>query len=218
MRHILVSLLVLIFSSFPVVAQELTEDQILKAIENGRQSDPEDIGLILRSSAFDPNDLLGSFIASQLGGETKDGWDKFAIAVYTPETWIGMAAAQANAHFETFTVDDVTEDMLQPVLRVFIKPNNRTNAVIRDTKKNRVVNPVFSAPCADYIYFGREIGNNCVELHFPLDQVRYIQSMGNDEFYITIEIVGRSRYDHSELSTMTRDFKVKRKHLNDLAM
>jgi hypothetical protein len=84
----------------------------------------------------------------------------FKVVLYTPIAWIRQHASDAAKEFRTLTAENVTDDLTEPVLRVIVFPDTPTyviasgfwntssvqHAVLRDSKKRIVVQPVFKEP------------------------------------------------------------------------
>jgi hypothetical protein len=194
--------------AIPAQAQQLTQTEIAAAISEGARTKPTDIGLVMTAKPSFKERLALAAIDTFGGGA--EFWTGFAMAVYTPASWIQLSSARAAARFET--LENATGDMKKPVLRIFLKPNANSRAVIRDTAKTAVLRPLVSRACTGTIQFGNEVSNDCVELHFDLAAVRKLQD-AKGEFLINVQVMGQ---DGDRQVEMQRDFQVKGKHLNDL--
>lgn len=118
---------------------------------------------------------------------------RMGIAVYTPSAWIQLQAAKAKTVYRTFTADDVTAEMKQPVLRVFLKPAIAANLILRNTDKAMVIQPSNAAHCQEVMQFEDQlVGQDyCQEFSFSLDDLAKVQN-DKGEFLVTVIGPGRN--------------------------
>ena len=119
--------------------------------------------------------------------------------------------------FGQFTIDDLTDDATEPVLRLVVfpdTPNTVTaqgmqgtssvqHVVLRDEPKRIVIQPTFKEPFSEETSnaMGGKATFQGLQVKFPLDALREIRgSRGDREFFITV--IGSSGEE--------KDFKVKR--------
>lgn len=198
--------------ALPAQAQQLTKAEIEQAVAAGARSNPNDIGVVMTARPTFKERLALAAIDTFGGGA--EFWTGFVMAVYTPTSWIQMASSRASASFER--LGNVNGEMAKPVLRVFLKPNARSRAVIRSVDERNVLKPMLSRPCTKIVQFGDEVSQDCVELQFDLGALRDIQD-SKGEFLVTVMVTGMDSSDGAAREVeMRRDFKVKRKHLDDL--
>jgi hypothetical protein len=142
----------------------------------------------------------------------------FSLLVYTPTTWIAQQASDAAKRYLPFTVADITEDMLLPVLHVRVHPATPTmltaagmqqassvdHVILRSADKQVVIQPLTEVPfeevassaMRDAVYTG-------MMATFPLDAVVALRT-GKEEFAIVV--IGKRE----------KEFKVKAKHFERL--
>jgi len=114
----------------------------------------------------------------------------------------------------------VTAEMLESVLRIFVKPVVFTHIVLRSTDKSRPVQPLASDRCQEPMPFDNTIAFACQGFTFSLADLETIRDT-KGEFLITVigvgEVPGPSRYSPSPDTTpVERDFTIKTKHFKDL--
>jgi hypothetical protein len=209
MRTFLAACLVLVLiQSATVVAQQmLTELEVQEALQAGARTKPVNIGLVLKPRA-NLKERLGLEAVRALQNPLEEGpklWPGFVMVVHTPLSWLRLASARAALRFENVSV---SADMKNPVLRVFLKPNSQTSAVLRSTDRQTILRPVGSRGCVEIMHFGDEVSGDCVETQFELDAVRRLQN-SHGEFLITVAMM-------STAGEVRRDFKVNRGHLRKL--
>jgi hypothetical protein len=146
----------------------------------------------------------------------------FSVRVYTPKTWVEQLASNAAKEYRPFTVSDIMEEMLEPVLRVVVYPDKPTrltgsgmsgtssveHVVLRDESKRLVVQPTSKEPFADTASSAlRDMTYAGIVAKFPLDAVRELRgAKGDKEFLIVVVGAG----------TKEKEFKVKEKHFERL--
>lgn len=198
MRLLFFLLLVMAFAA-PGLAQKanLTPGDIQLAIEKGTKEKKKVHALYLEQVEF---------------GLTTG----FRVAVFTPTTWLQTKAAEAATQYKELKVDEVTEEMIAPVLRVIAYPNMPENirhdgdscehVVLRDLSKTKVLQPKSKEPFAENAQnaMGAQVSYNGIIAVFELSGLAEIQA-NSREFLITV--VG---------SQTEKDFKVKEKHFKDL--
>ncbi len=195
-------------SSTSVVEQDaLTQSEVEDAIREGARMKPRDVGLVLKPQVSLKERLaLEAVRALQNPLEERPKiWPGFAMVVHSPLSWIQLASARAALRFEHIKV---TDDTKTPVLRIFLKPDSQTRAVVRSIDGRIVIQPTASKSCLEIMQFGNEASGDCVEAQFEFDAVRRLQD-SRGEFLITVIIMGTA-------GEMTRDFRVKRGDLRKL--
>jgi hypothetical protein len=189
----------------------LTEERIAKAIEEGQQEKGKMMGL-----------SLGRRRDANSGDGDRNSSTGFGLEIYTPYSWVSQQASAAAKRYKTFTRDDVTEEMLDRVLRVFARPDMPTvaaevnrdetsgvdNVIICSTAKKdyEVLWPVTIEDGWEYAYTtsGEEVPYASKSAVFDLKQVAEISKLDKKgEFFVVV--VG-TRYN-SRLKITTRNFK-----------
>jgi hypothetical protein len=146
----------------------------------------------------------------------------FSLRVYTPKTWVEQLASNAAKEYRPFTISDITEEMLEPVLRVVVYPDKPTylsgagmagsssaeHVVLRDENKRLVVQPISKEPFTDTASSAmRDMAFQGIIAKFPLDAVRELRgAKGDKEFLIVVVGAG----------TKEKEFRVKEKHFERL--
>jgi hypothetical protein len=220
MNRVLVLTAVVVATAVGVSAQKqnLTDQEKTDAVRIGTKARGRLTGLFLMDSgrAFS-NALLtaNNPYATPAGGG-------FSIRVYSPMTWIEQMAADAAKRYQPFSVADITEDMLSPVLRVVVFPDKPTrltgaglaqassveHVVLRDEAKTIAVQPLAERPFSDVASSAlRDAAYEGVQATFALDELGPLRGpRGDREFYIVV--VGNG--------TAEKAFKIKQKHFERL--
>lgn len=222
-RTVLVSFILVILSAFLqaqnlerkefIAASGLTQEEVSTAISTGMRQRGRFEGLEL-------NDV-GQRFASMFATANTPGVSGYSVFMYTPLAWIKQQASKAAKEYRPFTEDDVTPEMVQPVLRIVVRPSTPTHVtgqgvalsssvqhvVIRDAQRMHVVQPIAKEPFEEDVQnaFGAKVAYQGVTAIFPLDAVEELRR-NNEEFFVTV--IGQGGSD--------RDFKVKRKHFAQL--
>lgn len=194
-----------------------TEAEVSAAIEKGRVAKG-------RSAALSISDAGRGFMnamASLNGPGAVTAGTGFRLAMYTPLTWVQQQASDAAKVYKPFRPEDVTDDMLRPILRIVVYPDKATDfrnqaqtssvehVVVRDEAKRQVVQPLSMEPFAESTQTagGAQLHYNGLMVTFDLDQVKaLIATPGLDEFFVTV--VGERSKE--------KDFKIKNKRFKDL--
>jgi hypothetical protein len=196
----------------PLENYVLTDERIAQAIEDGLEEKGGVTGLRLS-------------LAPRLRGDPNpDDSTMFSIEVYTPYSWVSQQASWAAKRYKTFTRDDVTEAMVDGVLRVFAHPDMPTvaadinrartsgvkNVIVRSTaKKNfEILRPIGVEEGVEYAYTraGKEVAYTSKSAVFDLQRVAEIAKLDeNGEFFVVV--IG-TKYNGS--------FKIKTKHFEKL--
>jgi hypothetical protein len=137
-------------------------------------------------------------------------------------TWVEQLAADAAKEYRPFTVSDITDEMLDPVLRVIVYPDKPTilsgqgmrnassaeHVVLRDENKRLVVRPISKEPFTDTASSAlRDMAYEGILARFPLDGVSELRgAKGDNEFLIVVVGAG----------TKEKEFRVKEKHFERL--
>ncbi len=208
MRRFVIVALILMLAPTATFAQKatLTDQEIDAAIAVGTKAKGREMGLDLED-----------FSAALAAGLAKNGSGTgYVVFMYTPTTWIREQASAAAKEYRKLTRDDITEEMLAPVLRVVIHPSRPTmvtgaasrssveHAVLRDEKRVVVIQPTFKEAFADGVSnaMGGRIDLQGVQVQFPLDGVREVRAAGDGEFLLTV------------VGGFEKDFKIKKKHFD----
>jgi hypothetical protein len=166
-----------------------------------------------------------AFLAALNSGSNQSGTNTgFSLRIYTPKAWVMQAAADAAKEYRPFGIADVSDELLESVLRVIIYPDKPTyvtasgmrgtssvqHVVLRDETKRIVVQPTFKEEFE--VVAANAIGGRAIyyglRAKFPMDSVRELRGSGNDRgFYIVV--IGTE-------GGKEREFEVKRKHFPDL--
>lgn len=195
----------------------LTTEQINAAIAHGITDPGQSQGLVLVDAGNQFTQSM-AVLNSSLGNQKP--WDQvpasgFQITVFTPWSWIAQQASNAAQQGRRFGSEDVTEDMLRPVIRIVALPSTPPpagsglnfgqdvspvgNVRLADASKKNPVEPENRIP---FVY--QNLSGLTAE--FSLDDLARVRQ-GNSEFYI---LVTGPKNSH--------DFKVKKKHLARLPL
>jgi hypothetical protein len=147
----------------------------------------------------------------------------FSLRVFTPKAWLMQVASEAAKEYRPFGLSDITDEMLQPVLRVTVYPDKPTyvtasglkgtssvqHVILRDLSKKIVVQPASKEEFDDSASnaAGGKASFIGLRATFPMDSVREIRGPRNAGFYIVV--IGTE-------GTKERRFEVKAKHFGDL--
>jgi hypothetical protein len=191
----------------------LTEEMIAKAIEEGYTEKGNMMGLSLGRRRDVTSD--DGHMNSSTG---------FALEIYTPYSWVSQQASEAAKRYKKFTREDVSEEMLEHVLRVFAYPDMPTvaaevnradtseveNVVIRSTAKEdlEVLRPLAIDQGWEYGYTrsGEDVPYESKSAVFDLKRVAEISKLDEKgEFFVVV--VG-TKYN--------REFKIKTRHFEKL--
>lgn len=142
----------------------------------------------------------------------------FSLRIYTPYTWIEQQASNAAKEYRPFTVRDITAEMLEPVLRVYVYPDKPTSltgygmslassvqhVVIRDVGKSLVLQPLTKEPFTDTASSAlRDMAYQGIVTKFPLSALADLRASSSKKEFLII-IVGEG--------TQERVYTVKEKH------
>lgn len=202
--------ILLVYLPVMAQAQTMSDEAVATAVERGNKTTPDRVGLVLTPSGFGLKDFVGGGISLNPLNSNANPWDGFAVVLFTPQTWVEQAAAKAKAVYKPFSINDVTDDMRRPVLRIFSKQGYVERIVIRSADKASAIQLSASITCPDdAIYFGNNGGSlECRGFEFSMDEVRKIQSLDkNKELLVTVILIQAAG---------ERDFKVQKKHLKRL--
>lgn len=194
-----------------------SEAEVAAAIEKGRIAKG-------RSTALSISDAGRGFMnamATLNSPNAVTAGTGFRLAMYTPLTWVQQQASDAAKVYKPFHPEDVTDDMLRPLLRVVVYPDKATDfrnqaqtssvehVVVRDEAKRQVVQPLSMEPFAESTQTigGAQLHYNGLLVAFDLDEVKaLIATPGLDEFFVTV--VGEGSKE--------KNFKIKNKRYEDL--
>jgi hypothetical protein len=205
--------------------QTLTDQDKADAVQFGVKAKGKLTGLLLQDSGQGWANALNAMntglngYRNQSDTSTNTG---FSVRVYTPKTWVEQLASNAAKEYRPFVVADITEEMLEPVLRVVVypdKPRHLTGSgmsgtssvehvVLRDENKRLVVQPISKESFSDTASSAlRDMTYEGIIAKFPLDAVRELRgAKGDKEFLIVVVGAG----------TKEKEFKVKEKHFDRL--
>jgi len=192
----------------------LNEPLIELALSYGEVAQGKYFGLQLKDSAQ-------SFLAATSGEGT---WG-FSLHVHTPFTWIAQNASWESKKYKVMTKEQVTEEMCDPVLRVYANPDMPTHVtrdgmwgssgvehvIIRSTKKKgfEVLQPLETQEDIEFAQntFGAEVAYSSLAAYFNMDEVARISNLDKKgEFFIVV--IGTTGEE--------KKFKVKTKHFKRL--
>lgn len=216
MRKYAVSVtILLLWASAHAQVANPTSGQISAAISKGIQQAGQSQGLLLVDNARQFFEAFGEYGASR--GNLKPGTQVpasgFQIRIFTPLEWIAQMASQAAGRGRTLTLENVTPEMVRPVLRVAAFPSTPptvglnlgldvsavTDVLLKDADGNNEVRPLGRAPLVNR--YQRVQG---LLVAFSLDDLARIRQT-NPEFYIVV--LGKDT---------SKDFKIKRKFFPQL--
>jgi len=200
-------------SASPAAAQKahLTSEEIAQAILQGQKNPNAEQGLLLV-------DKGQAWAKAMLSPHRAGSGSGFSIVLYTPTTWIRRIAAEATKEGRPFTAQQVTEEMLEPLLYVVVNPDvpSRVDAsgmvgtssvqgvVLRDEQRREDIEPVDveTFERGDPDKFASEFGFQGVAASFVLEDLTRIRSAGRDgEFLVTV--IGSTGEE--------KNFKIKKK-------
>jgi hypothetical protein len=193
--------------------QALSEQDKADAVRIGTKEKGKLTGLSLIDSG-------ASFSNAMFATATNPGSSGFSVRVYTPMTWVEQLASNAAKEYRPFTVGDITDEMLEPVVRVIVYPDKPTHisgrapsssvehVVLRDDAKRLVVQPASKEPFTDKASSAlRDMEFVGLVATFPLDALRELRGpKGDKEFLIVVVGAG----------TKEKEFRVKAKHFERL--
>jgi hypothetical protein len=111
----------------PFQNYELTDEEIAKALEG--ENCPWSGSI---RNVFSGDQLTKSGTGLVLLDSKSDKWASgIWIRVLTPYSWICEQAKEAERRFMPFAIEDVTEEMRRPVLRVYASPGK----ILKDARK-----------------------------------------------------------------------------------
>lgn len=185
MPYTLPILLIALALAAPVFAQPPSEQDIRDAIARGTaekgRSQP---ALIVRD---------GNFMTKS---------NMFGARIYTPLAWIEQRAADAAATYQPIRFEDVTPDMLEPVVHVVVPPyigdmhtSMSVQAVVLKDAQKAVIRPVSQEPYS--VQAGNALGAGMtltgMQLRFPLHAWQSLTSQGRDFSVVVVDSYG---YEH----------------------
>jgi hypothetical protein len=198
--------------------QTLTDQEKIEAVQIGTKAKGKLTGLSLLDSgrAFS-NALVAS--SNRYAATAGNG---FSLRVYTPMTWVEQVASDAAKQYLPFTIGDITDEMLEPVLRIIVhpdKPRSLTGAgfsmassvehvVLRDEDKRLVVQPISKEPFTETASSAlRDMAYEGIVVKFPQAAVRELRGPKGDKEFLII-VVGEG--------VKEKEFKIKEKHFERL--
>lgn len=215
---LLVLVMILMTVVTPSAQQGLTDSDIADAIRLGQREKGKLTGLSLTDVGrgwVNALILAGNRYADTAG-------TGFSLRVYTPLTWIQQQASNAAKEYRPFALSDVTQEMLEPVLRVIVYPDKPTkltaggmsmsssvqHIVARDADKRMVLQPLSKEPFTDVASSAlRDMAYQGIITKFPLEGIADLRGpSANREFLLVI--IGEG--------TQEKVFTVKEKHFISL--
>jgi hypothetical protein len=191
-----------------------TPDQINAAIAQGIEGRGRSQGLLLADNFSQFAQAFGELGASQgkLQPGTHVSASGFQVTIFTPLQWVAEKASEAAGQGVNFGPNDVTTDILRPVLHVVATPSTPpdvgtnwgfdvsdvVNVVLKDASQRLAVEPSDAAPFAFQ-------GLQGLLAEFSLDDLATIRAR-NPEFYVVVFGRGNNQ----------KAFKVKKKHFSRL--
>ena len=189
----------------------LSDSTIAEAIVNGRmQKSSHGLRLLENGLRWGPSSSTSAMTS------------RFRLQIHTPLAWIKQLAGEAAKQSRTFTLEDVTEEMTEPVLRVTaystaLNPSSASrgcwvrHVVLRGATKDAVVQPLSKAAFSEHVVSaagGRTVFEG-LRLTFPIEAVRRLRGPRADgEFFIGIIGVNGEE----------KDLKITREYLLELPM
>lgn len=203
-----------------VAAQKatLSEQDRADAVRIGVKAKGKQMGLSLLDSG---RAFSNALVASTNRYAATDGVG-FSLRVYTPKTWVEQVASNSAKEYRPFTIADITEEMLEPVLRVIVYPDKPTtlsgqgmrnassaeHVVLRDENKKLVVQPIVKDAFTDTASSAlRDAAYQGIMAKFSLDALRELRGPKGDREFLIV-VVGAGKYE--------KEFRVKHKHFDDL--
>ena len=200
-------------------AHILSDQDKADAVRLGSQQKGRLTGLLLT----DPGRPFGNASTTAANRDAATDGTGFSLRVYTPRTWVEQMASNAAKESRPFAVDDIKDQMLEPVLRVVAYPNKPTvrsgagasgassaeDIVLRDEHKRTVIQPLSKEPFIDIVSSPlQELAYQGIVVTFPLEALREIRGPKGDEEFLIV-VVG----DRTE-----KEFRVERKHFSRIPM
>ena len=192
----------------------LSDQDKADAVRVGIQQKGQPTGLSLTDSGR----VFGNPLISAANRDASTG---FSLRVYTPRTWVEQMASNAAKEYRPFVVDDITDEMLEPVLHVVVYPDKPTrlagtsgpspaeHIVLRDEHKRMAIQPLSKAPFIDIVSPAlRDMAYQGIVVTFPLEALREIRGPKGDEEFLIVVVGARTE----------REFRVSQKHFSGLPM
>jgi hypothetical protein len=198
--------------------QTLSEQDKADAVRIGTKEKGKLTGLSLLDSGASWANALTVTAANPSG----TGGTGFSLRVYTPKTWVEQLASNAAKEYRPFTINDITDEMLEPVLRVIVYPDKPTSltaagmastssaehVVLRDEAKHLVVQPASKEAFSDKASSAlRDMEYQGLVAKFPLDSLKELRGPNGDKEFLIV-VVGAK--------TKEKEFRVKQKHFERL--
>jgi hypothetical protein len=197
----------------------LTQQEKLEAVRIGLNAKGRFTGLNLSDTG---RGISNAFVAMGNNPRNTPSGRGFSLVLYTPKTWVAQMASNAAKRYEAFTVDNITSDMISPVLRVIVHPDTPTqisgagmrntssveHVVLRDEAKTLVVQPSSDRPFSETVSSAlRDVTYEGIEVTFLLTSVNELRGPNGDKEFLVV-VIGRGRTE--------RTFKIKKKHFERL--
>jgi hypothetical protein len=213
MRRTSLTAAAILFASFAgAQTATLTTDAINAAIQVGEKQKNRDHGLTL-------HDTL-SALGAIADNPSSTG---FSVVVYTPTTWVRHNAAVRAKKYQHLLLEDVDEDMREPILRVIANPDvprqvtakgargssSVDHVVLQDKTKEITIQPISMEPFTDDVKnaLGASLTYAGMRANFKLEDLKELRGPNGDrEFYVLV--IGSTGEE--------KRFEVKKKHFDDL--
>jgi hypothetical protein len=189
----------------------LTESSIAEAIVTGRmQRNVQGLRLLENGQTWTASTGAGAMTS------------RFRLQLHTPLTWIKQLAGDAANQSRAFRLEDVTDEMTEPVLRITaysapMSPSSGSRAcwvrhvVLRGATKDSIVQPLSKVAFSEHVVSGAG-GSTVFEglrLTFPIDAVRRLRGPRGDGDFL-IGVIG--------LNGEEKDLKITKEYLQELPM
>jgi hypothetical protein len=227
MRKALIATAILGALAGPVAAHEnITQDEYERAADKKLKA----TGLRLRDTARGIFKALAAANGDYSGGGVSDG---FSIRVFTPYNWVHYEFKRAREEYRPMTWADLDAEATADILRVRAYPDSPTrvggqrgysvqHVVLRhpDKKKRRsiIVQPLTKREFTEELQTtgGMDLVLIGMEVTFSMHDLDTVRDK-KGEFLVTV--VGGSGDDYGdEEADAEKNYKVKKKHLDDLGL
>ena len=212
----------------PLQNYPLDENLIAMALAEGTRAKGGFLGL----SLLDSEGRVGSALLQGLTQGQEAGSLGFSLSMFSPYTWIAQKASWESKKYRSLSRDQVTDDMLRGVLRVYANPNMPAHVtaqgmagasgvehvVLKSVKRTRYKNsegpfviaqPLDLVESEEYVQnaFGAKVALASMEATFSIEDVLRISEVDKkgEFFVVVIGVEGKER-----------EFKIKTKHFSRL--
>jgi hypothetical protein len=207
--------------------EHITQDEFEQAARDGKL---KNAGLKLTDTARGIFKALAAANGDHSGGGVAEG---FSIRVITPYNWVAYRFKQAREEYRPMTWADLAEEDTEDILRVRAYPDSPTqlggqrgysvqHVVLRhpDKKKRQsiIVQPASKVEFTEELQTsgGADLVLIGMEVTFSMHDLETVRNK-KGEFLVTV--VGGSGDDYGdEEADAEKNYKVKKKHLDDLGL